>query len=72
MEPVKLLEVNPNTIAVGVQPIYFAADAAAGIRFPSVVIEVTPEEYQQILDGHLPLPQGWALAEILRGQPEAA
>lgn len=72
VEPVKLLEVNPNTVAVGIQPIYFTPDVASGIRFPSVVIEVTPEEYQQIREQRLPLPHGWQLADEVYRRPEAA
>lgn len=72
IEPVKLLEVNPNTVAVGIQPIYFTRDIASGIRFPSVVIEVTPEEYEQIQKQNLMLPHGWQLGDELYRRPEAA
>src|SRR6266511_997438 len=60
-EPVKLLEVNPNTVAAGIQPIYFGADVRHGIPFPSVIIEVTPDEFDQVRAEELLLPHGWRL-----------
>lgn len=63
-EPVKLLEVNPATSPSGVLPIAFAPDPP-GIPFPSVVVEVTPEEYGRIAEGQLPLPRDWKLGATL-------
>jgi hypothetical protein len=60
-EPVKLLEVNPATTAVGIRPVFFGPHAASGIFYPSVIVEVTPEEYRQIRGKSLPLPNGWQL-----------
>src|SRR5262245_7186482 len=42
-EPVKLLELNRDTIPSGVMPLGFDAAPTSGIPFPSVIIEVTPE-----------------------------
>jgi len=58
-EPIKLLEVNEDTIATGVQPVYFSAHAPSGIDYPSIIVEVRPEEYQEIEEGTLRLPNGW-------------
>ena len=63
-EPVKLLEVNPDTFESGIWPILFGADPPR-IPFPSVVIEVTEGEYEAIRVGRLPLPDGWRLGDTL-------
>ena len=61
MEPIKLLEVNTNTVGTGVLPLGFGAMPSAGIHFPSVIIEVTPGEYAKIQAKELKLPPGWEL-----------
>ena len=63
-EPVKLLEVNPETSASGIVPIAFGADPPE-VLHPSVVVEVTPEEYEKVKRGDLSLPAGWTLGEVL-------
>ncbi|MGA2251891.1 hypothetical protein [Terracidiphilus sp.] len=70
-EPVKLLEVNPDTPPSGIVPIAFAPDPP---RFPfsSVVIEVTEAEFEKIRTGKLQLPNGWRLEETLYPQGNAA
>lgn len=68
-EPVKLLEVNPETSPSGVVPIAFGPDPPL-IPFPSVVIEVTEDEFESIRTGKLPLPGGWRLGDLL--YPSAA
>ncbi len=68
-EPVKLLEVNPHTSPSGIVPIAFGPDPPQ-IPFPSVVIEVTESEFENIRTGKLPLPDGWRLGETL--YPRAA
>lgn len=60
-----LLEVNEETTSSGVLPIYFGPDPASQIYHPSVIIEVTPEEYDKIARGELPLPNGWELGDLL-------
>jgi hypothetical protein len=61
-EPVKLLEVNPDTSPSGIFPIAFNADPPT-VPFPSVVIEVTESEFEKINAGSLRLPDGWRLSE---------
>ena len=63
-EPVKLLEVNPDTSPSGIWPIAFSADPPL-IPFPSVIIEVTEAEFKKIVAGSLPLPDGWQLGDEL-------
>lgn len=62
-ETIKLLEINENTIPSGVVPIQFAPAPASGIHFPSVIVEVTPDEFQQIKRRELSLPHGWEIGE---------
>lgn len=62
-EPIKLLEVDENTVPSGIQPVYFGPNAASGILFPSVVIDVTPAEFDRIVSGELKLPDGWRQAD---------
>uniref|UniRef100_A0A372IRS9 Uncharacterized protein n=2 Tax=Paracidobacterium acidisoli TaxID=2303751 RepID=A0A372IRS9_9BACT len=63
-EPVKLLEVNPDTFPSGILPIAFGASPPR-IPFPSVIVEVTEEEFGKIRDGNLSLPEGWLLGDTL-------
>jgi hypothetical protein len=64
-EPIKFLEVNAATIPTGVMPLQFGPVPASGIHFPSVIIEVTPDEYQRVQSRELKLPSGWDLSEEL-------
>ncbi len=63
-EPVKLLEVSPYTSPSGIVPVAFGADPPS-VPYPSVVVEVTEDEYRQIVAGALPLPSGWRLGDPL-------
>jgi len=63
-EPVKLLEVNPWTSPSGILPVAFMADPPS-VPYPSIVVEVTGEEYDQICSGQLSLPAGWQMGDIL-------
>lgn len=61
-EPIKLLEVNAATVATGsVEPFAFAATES--VPFPTVIAEVTPEEYERIRRNEIELPAGWSLAK---------
>lgn len=62
-EPIKLLEVNAQTPANGIVPVGFGPHAASGVYYPSVIVEVRPEEFEQIQRGNLPLPGVWELGE---------
>jgi hypothetical protein len=68
-EPVKLLEVNPDTTSSGILPIALDPKPPR-IPFPSVVIEVTQAEFESIRAGGLRLPDGWRLGDTL--YPDAA
>lgn len=58
-EPIKLLEVNNNAVPLGIKPVFFGSDAQT--PFPSVVVDVTPEEYDRIVKNELKLPNEWRL-----------
>ena len=47
-EPIKLLEVNENTVPSGIMPNHFGPSPASGRTFPTIIIEVTPNEFQKI------------------------
>jgi len=64
-EPIKLLEVNENTISSGIMPLQFGPSAAGGIHFSSIIVEVTPQEFSQIQSGQLPLPKRWVVRDLL-------
>jgi hypothetical protein len=63
-EPVKLLEVNPETSPSGIVPITFGP-LPPRYPYPSILIEVTEEEYKRICSGELVLPDGWERGETL-------
>ena len=69
-EPIKLLEVNQDTTAEGIRPVFFGPHAASGIFYSSVIIEVTPEEYDRIQRDPASLPNGCQLGhEFARPEP---
>jgi len=71
-EPIKLLEVNAATVATGsVEP--FAFSPSESVPFPTVIAEVTPEEFERIQRAELMLPNGWSLVNNQRfNRPKAA
>lgn len=64
-EPIKLLEVNVNSVPSGVMPLHFGPAPASGIPYSSVIVEVTPEEFNKIQTHEMKLPWGWTLGEEL-------
>lgn len=64
-EPIKLLEVNANTVASGIMPLHFGPAPVSGIPYPSIIIEVTPDEFEKIQSNELKLPEGWKIGEEL-------
>jgi hypothetical protein len=65
-EPIKLLEVNPDTLPSGILPLHFGPHPASGISYPSVIVEITPEEYEQVQKGNLQLPNGWQIGKLFQ------
>ena len=63
--PIRLLEVNVNTVESGVMPLHFGPAPASGIPFSSIIVEVTPGELEKIRSHELRLPDGWEIGEEL-------
>lgn len=62
-EPIKLLEVNENTVPSGILPIQFGPSPASGLHYSTVILEVTPDEYRKIQSEELRLPHGWSIGD---------
>jgi hypothetical protein len=62
-QPIKLLEINPSTIESGVMPLGFDATPESGVPYPTILIEITPAEYEKIEQGLLQLPRSWKVLE---------
>ncbi len=62
---IRLLEVSEDTPESGVMPLHFSAIPASGVPFPSVIIEVSPAEFERIRSNDLKLPEGWTIGEEL-------
>lgn len=60
-EPIKLLGVNPDTVPTGITPLAFPPIPASGV-YPSIVVEVTPDEFARLKNGELSLPNSWELS----------
>lgn len=58
-EPIKLLEINENTVPAGIMPSYFGPAPELGFSCPSVIVEITPDEYEKVKLNELNLPAGW-------------
>src|SRR5262245_48800053 len=71
-EPIKLLEVNANTIPAGILPLHFGPSPSQGITYASIIVEVTPDEFEQVRIGALKLPNNWEIgSEIHKPTPLA-
>jgi hypothetical protein len=61
--PIKLLEINADTAPAGIMPLHFGPVPGSGISYPSVIVEVTPDEFERIQSRELKLPDGWTIGE---------
>ncbi|MDB5350932.1 MAG: hypothetical protein JWN86_2179 [Planctomycetota bacterium] len=68
-EPIKLLEVNENTVPSGIMPIQFGPSPASGFHYASLILEVTPDEFRKIRDQELKLPHGWTVGNLIPRPP---
>jgi hypothetical protein len=67
--PIKLLEVVKGTIERGIEPITFTAEPAHGIEYPSMIVEVSPREYQYLLDGKMNFgTRAWTIGKEFMGK----
>jgi len=61
---IHLLEVSASAPNSGeVLPFRFAADPIHGVPYPSIVILLSLQEWQQVQTGIMTLPQGWDLTK---------
>ncbi len=59
-EPIKLLEVNANTVPTGsIEPIPFSP--SKDIPFVTEIAEISPDEFLRLERGEFVLPHGWTL-----------
>lgn len=70
-EPIKLLLVNEATVSSGVLPLHFGPAPEIGIPYPSIIIEVIPDEYEMIKNNQIKLPWGWKIMEELPKEIDA-
>ncbi|MBI4704864.1 MAG: hypothetical protein HY744_27485 [Deltaproteobacteria bacterium] len=59
-EPIKLLEVNAASITTGSVD-SFAFAPTADVPFPTVIVELSPEEFEAVRRRPEMLPGGWSL-----------
>ena len=71
-EPIKLLEVNENTVPVGIMPLGFAPVPEHGIHHQSIIVEISPDEYEKIRSNELDLPRGWTIGNLYPKPPVRA
>ena len=65
-DEIHLLEVSSSAPTSGeVLPFKFAPVPENGVDYPSVIILLSPAEWQQVEDGVLQLPNGWNLAKAV-------
>jgi hypothetical protein len=71
-EPTSVALDYPNCIFMragpGIMPLGFSPAPTYGIHYPSVIVEVTPDEYERIQAKELELPQGWTVSDPLTGR----
>lgn len=66
-EPIKFLEVNGGTVSAGILPLHFGPMPNIGVHYSTIIISVTPEEFQKIEARELKLPMDWKIgAELSR------
>ncbi len=64
-EPLKLLKVSADTPPMGVMPLHFPPRDSEGRPFAFELGVVTPEEFNDIRAGRLPLPDDWRLGQLM-------
>ncbi|MHC4178281.1 MAG: hypothetical protein ACYSWU_12290 [Planctomycetota bacterium] len=70
-EPIKLIEVNDDTLPSGIVPLRFGPLPDMGVAHTSTIIEVTQDEFRRIESGDLQLPEGWENRTLIP-RPETA
>ena len=64
-DEVRLVEVSGSAHSGGeVLPFGFAARRDLGVPYPSVVVLLSPEDWERVRRGELDLPEGWDVAKL--------
>jgi hypothetical protein len=64
-QEIRLLEVSPAAATTHeLYPFAFGARPDLGIDYPSVVLLLSPDEWNEVQAGQLPLPKGWTLGRL--------
>jgi hypothetical protein len=65
-EPIKLLEVVEGTLETDFEPVAFAANPGRGVAYPSLILEISPRQFNELQGGELRVnEQTWRLASEL-------
>jgi hypothetical protein len=57
---IRLIEITAETLPTGdVMSFYFSPSDE--VPFPLFIAQITPEEWQMVLQNKIPLPKGWSL-----------
>jgi hypothetical protein len=67
--PIKLLEVNRDTIPLGIMPLNFGP--SPGRPYPYTLVEITPDEHEMLRNSGLRLPDGWVIAKEIPRENDA-
>lgn len=71
-KPVRLLEVNDITPEAGIMPLGIPAAPDLDVHYSTIIIEISPGEFERLQRGELVLPHGWKLGEELFQTNETA
>lgn len=63
---VAFLVVNENTIAAGIMPLRYGKCQIHQIEVSSLVVEITPDEYEKLVCGEMCLPDGWRIGQEIK------
>jgi hypothetical protein len=59
---IRLLEVNRDTAATGIVEVFGFAPSP-DVPYPLRIAEITPDEWERVQNGEIPLPDSWSLEE---------
>ena len=63
-EPIKLLEVNANTISTGsVEP--FSFSPTRDVPYMTEIAEITPDEFERLQGKEIQAPTGWTFEDVV-------
>jgi hypothetical protein len=68
-EPIKLLEVSGTVMETGSVDVFGFAPSD-DITFRCLIATITPEEFERVRGGSIPMPRGWSLLTARRFSSE--